>query len=377
MQIDYDIRANVMVEALPYLQEYNDKVVVVKYGGNAMTNETLKQAVMQDIVLLSLVGIKVVLVHGGGPEINAMLKKINKPSEFVNGLRYTDEETIDIVQMVLAGKVNKDLVQLLQQAGGKAIGLCGLDGKLIQAEQLNPDLGFVGEITDVNPEVINTALNNGYIPVISTVATGKNGEVYNINADTAAARIAAEMKAANLILLTDIKGLLEDKDDENTLIRTVGVSEVPYLKKQGIITGGMIPKIDCCVEAVRRGVKKTNIIDGRIPHSILIELLTDTGAGAHPHQGFGAAPGQLLNGDGRRGAAHAGGCAGNGHSLVGSRIGDMLPVVGDKPGFVPQRRHFRHPVGVAGEQHIGGNLLRQGGNMIHPVCHGNSSLHAF
>lgn len=279
MQIDYDIRANVMVEALPYLQEYNDKVVVVKYGGNAMTNETLKQAVMQDIVLLSLVGIKVVLVHGGGPEINAMLKKINKPSEFVNGLRYTDEETIDIVQMVLAGKVNKDLVQLLQQAGGKAIGLCGLDGKLIQAEQLNPDLGFVGEITDVNPEVINTALNNGYIPVISTVATGKNGEVYNINADTAAARIAAEMKAANLILLTDIKGLLEDKDDENTLIRTVGVSEVPYLKKQGIITGGMIPKIDCCVEAVRRGVKKTNIIDGRIPHSILIELLTNTGAG--------------------------------------------------------------------------------------------------
>lgn len=279
MQIDYDIRANVMVEALPYLQEYNDKVVVVKYGGNAMTNETLKQAVMQDIVLLSLVGIKVVLVHGGGPEINAMLKKINKPSEFVNGLRYTDEETIDIVQMVLAGKVNKDLVQLLQQAGGKAIGLCGLDGKLIQAEQLNPDLGFVGEITDINPEVINTTLNNGYIPVISTVATGKNGEVYNINADTAAARIAAEMKAANLILLTDIKGLLEDKDDENTLIRTVGVSEVPYLKKQGIITGGMIPKIDCCVEAVRRGVKKTNIIDGRIPHSILIELLTDTGAG--------------------------------------------------------------------------------------------------
>ncbi len=279
MHIDYDIRANVMVEALPYLQEYNDKVVVVKYGGNAMTNEALKQAVMQDIVLLSLVGIKVVLVHGGGPEINAMLKKINKPSEFVNGLRYTDEETIDIVQMVLAGKVNKDLVQLLQQAGGKAMGLCGLDGKLIQAEQLNPDLGFVGEITDVNPEVINTALSNGYIPVISTVAAGKNGEVFNINADTAAARIAAEMKASNLILLTDIKGLLEDKDDENTIIRTVGVSEVPYLKKEGIITGGMIPKIDCCVEAVRRGVKKTNIIDGRIPHSILIELLTDVGAG--------------------------------------------------------------------------------------------------
>lgn len=279
MQIDYDIRANVMVEALPYLQEYNDKVVVVKYGGNAMTNDALKQAVMQDIVLLSLVGIKVVLVHGGGPEINAMLKKINKPSEFVNGLRYTDEETIDIVQMVLAGKVNKDLVMLLQRAGGKAMGLCGLDGKMIQAEQLNPDLGFVGEITDINPEVINTALNNGYIPVISTVAAGKNGEVYNINADTAAARIAAEMKAKNLILLTDIKGLLEDKDDENTLIRAVGVSEVPYLKKQGIISGGMIPKIECCVEAVRRGVKQTSIIDGRIPHSILLELLTDVGAG--------------------------------------------------------------------------------------------------
>ena len=279
MQIDYDIRANALVEALPYLQEYNDKVVVVKYGGNAMTNETLKQAVMQDIVLLSLVGIKVVLVHGGGPEINAMLKKINKQSEFVNGLRYTDEETIDIVQMVLAGKVNKDLVQLLQRAGGKAMGLCGLDGDLIKAKQLNPDLGFVGDITEIDPDPINTALNNGYIPVVSTVASGKNGEVFNINADTAAARIAAEMGAANLILLTDIKGLLEDKDDDSTLIRVVGVSEVPYLKNQGIISGGMIPKIDCCVEAVRRGVKKTSIIDGRIPHSILIELLTDIGAG--------------------------------------------------------------------------------------------------
>ena len=279
MQIDYDIRANALVEALPYLQEYNDKVVVVKYGGNAMTNETLKQAVMQDIVLLSLVGIKVVLVHGGGPEINAMLKKINKQSEFVNGLRYTDEETIDIVQMVLAGKVNKDLVQLLERAGGKAMGLCGLDGELIRAKQLNPDLGYVGDITEINPDVINTALNNGDIPVVSTVASGKNGEVFNINADTAAARIAAEMGAANLILLTDIKGLLEDKDDDSTLIRVLGVSEVPYLKNQGIISGGMVPKIDCCVEAVRRGVKKTNIIDGRIPHSILIELLTDIGAG--------------------------------------------------------------------------------------------------
>lgn len=279
MRIDYDVRANVMIEALPYLQKYNNKVVVVKYGGNAMTNDKLKHAVMEDIVMLSTVGIKVVLVHGGGPEINDMLKRISKESKFVNGLRYTDEETVDIVQMVLAGKVNKDLVSMLESHGGTAIGLCGLDGNLIEAEQLDPDLGYVGEINAVNPKIIQNALDNGYIPVISTVGRGKDGTVYNINADTAAARIAAEMGAPSLILLTDIKGLLEDKDDENTIIRTVGVSEVPFLKKQGIITGGMIPKIDCCVEAVRRGVKQANIIDGRIPHSILIELLTDIGAG--------------------------------------------------------------------------------------------------
>ncbi len=279
MHIDLDIRTNVMIEALPYLQEYNNQVVVVKYGGNAMTNDALKQAVMEDVVLLSLLGIKVVLVHGGGPEINAMLAKTGKESKFVNGLRYTDEATIDIVQMVLAGKVNKDLVSMLESHNGSAVGLCGLDGNMIEAEMLNPELGFVGDITAVNPKIIRNSLDNGYIPVISTIGRGKDGTVYNINADTAAARIAAEMKAANLILLTDIKGLLEDKDDENTIIRTVGVSEVPYLKRQGIISGGMIPKIDCCVEAVRRGVRKTNIIDGRIPHSILIELLTDTGAG--------------------------------------------------------------------------------------------------
>ena len=279
MHIDLDVRANVMIEALPYLQKYNNKVVVVKYGGNAMTNDKLKHAVMEDIVMLSTVGIKVVLVHGGGPEINDMLKRIGKESKFVNGLRYTDEETVDIVQMVLAGKVNKDLVSMLESHGGTAIGLCGLDGNLIEAEQLDPDLGYVGEINAVNPKIIQNALDNGYIPVISTVGRGKDGTVYNINADTAAARIAAEMGAPSLILLTDIKGLLEDKDDENTIIRTVGVSEVPFLKKQGIITGGMIPKIDCCVEAVRRGVKQANIIDGRIPHSILIELLTDIGAG--------------------------------------------------------------------------------------------------
>ena len=279
MKVDNEQRAAILSDALPYIQEYYDKVVVVKYGGNAMTNETLKQAVMSDIVLLSTIGIKIVLVHGGGPEINAMLKKTGKESRFVNGLRYTDEETVDIVQMVLCGKVNKDLVELLHMNNGKAMGLCGLDAHMIEAEQLDPELGLVGEITHINPEVINTALENGYIPVISTVAAGKDGTVYNINADTAAARIAAEMGASNLILMTDIKGLLRDKDNDDTLIHTVGVSEVPYLKKQGIISGGMIPKIECCVEAVRRGVKKTNIIDGRIPHSILIELLTNEGAG--------------------------------------------------------------------------------------------------
>lgn len=272
-------RAEILSDALPYIQQYAGKTVVVKYGGNAMTNAALKQAVMSDIVLLSLVGIRIVLVHGGGPEINAMLERVGKESKFINGLRHTDKETMDIVQMVLCGKVNKDLVDLLHLHKGKAVGLCGLDGHLIEAEQKDEGLGFVGEITSVNPHIIHDVLDKGYIPVISTVASGVNGEVYNINADTAAARIAAEVKAANLILMTDIVGLLEDKDDENTLIYSVGVSEVPYLKKQGIVSGGMIPKIDCCVEAVRRGVPKANIIDGRIPHSILIELLTNEGAG--------------------------------------------------------------------------------------------------
>ncbi len=272
-------RAEILSDALPYIQQYAGKTVVVKYGGNAMTNSALKQAVMSDIVLLSLVGIRIVLVHGGGPEINAMLERVGKESKFINGLRHTDKETMDIVQMVLCGKVNKDLVDLLHLHKGKAVGLCGLDGHLIEAEQKDEGLGFVGEITSVNPHIIHDVLDKGYIPVISTVASGVNGEVYNINADTAAARIAAEVKAANLILMTDIVGLLEDKDDENTLIYSVGVSEVPYLKKQGIVSGGMIPKIDCCVEAVRRGVPKANIIDGRIPHSILIELLTNEGAG--------------------------------------------------------------------------------------------------
>ncbi|MBO6302879.1 MAG: acetylglutamate kinase [Ruminiclostridium sp.] len=277
--ISNEIRAGILSDALPYIQKYNGKVVVIKYGGNAMTNDALKDAVMSDIVLLSTIGVKIVLVHGGGPEINAMLKRVNKESRFVNGLRYTDEETVEIVQMVLCGKLNKDLVNKLYQHNGKAIGLCGLDNRMIEAKQLDPELGLVGEVTHINSDIINDALDNGYIPVISTVAGGADGKVYNINADTAAARIAAEMHAENLVLMTDIVGLLRDKDDESTLIPQVGLSEVPYLKNQGIISGGMIPKIDCCVEAVRRGVKQSIIIDGRIPHSILIELLTSKGVG--------------------------------------------------------------------------------------------------
>ena len=274
-------RANVLIQALPYIQKWSGKTIVVKYGGNAMINEELKSAVMSDIVLLQLVGINVVLVHGGGPEISDTLKQMGKESKFINGLRVTDKETIDVVQMVLAGKVNKSLVQRLEQHSGKAIGLCGLDGRMLMAEKKSTayDLGFVGEITEVNTQIIEDATKNGYVPIISTVAGGYNGAVYNINADLAAARIAAEMKAAKLILMTDIKGLLKDKDDENTLIPVVNVSEVPSLKKEGIISGGMIPKIECCVEAVRRGVKRAHIIGGRIPHSILIEMFSDEGVG--------------------------------------------------------------------------------------------------
>ncbi|MDO4863795.1 MAG: acetylglutamate kinase [Ruminococcus sp.] len=248
-----------------------------------MTNKELKDAVMTDIVLLSLVGIKVVLVHGGGPEISDMLKKLSIESRFINGLRYTDEATVDVVKMVLAGKVNKELVQLLAQHKGSAVGLCGIDGEMLVAEKKltddGQDLGWVGEITKVNTKPILDALENGNIPVIATVATDKDGNTYNINADTAAARIAAELGAENLILMTDIAGLLRDKDDPSTLIPAVNVSEVPYLKMQGIISGGMIPKIDCCVEAVRRGVPRAVIIDGRVPHSILIEILSNEGIG--------------------------------------------------------------------------------------------------
>lgn len=281
MNISNSDRARVLVQALPYIQKYAGKTVVVKYGGNAMINADLKDAVMSDIVLMQLVGINVVLVHGGGPEISAMLKKIGKESRFVNGLRVTDSETIDVVQMILAGKVNKDLVQLLEQHSGRAVGLCGLDGGMLKAEKLiaGDDLGYVGEITRVNTEIIAHATGNGYIPIIATVAGGAGGEVYNVNADIAAARIAAELGAEKLILMTDIRGLLRDKDDENTIIPVVNVSEVPKLQNQGIISGGMIPKINCCVEAVRRGVNRAHIIDGRIPHSILIELFSDEGIG--------------------------------------------------------------------------------------------------
>lgn len=280
-EIDNSTRSKVLIDALPYIQKYNNKIVVIKYGGNAMTNNELKQAVMSDIVLLSLVGVRVVLVHGGGPEINEMLAKVGIESKFIGGLRYTDEATVDIVKMVLAGKVNKELVALLAQHKGNAVGLCGIDGQMLLAEKMQGevDLGYVGEIVKVNKKPIINALDNGCVPVIATVACDELGQTYNINADTAAARIAAELGAENLILMTDIVGLLRDKDDPNTLIPSVNVSEVPFMKRQGIISGGMIPKIECCVEAVRRGVSKTSIIDGRIPHSILIELLTSEGIG--------------------------------------------------------------------------------------------------
>lgn len=272
-------RAEVLTQALPYIQKYTNKIVVVKYGGNAMINDELKDAVMGDIVLLSLIGIKVVLVHGGGPEITQMLKQIGKETRFVNGLRVTDKETVDVVQMVLAGKVNKNLVNLLHHKGGKAIGLCGIDGHMIEADFLNKELGYVGEITNVNVEPITDVLEKGYIPVISTVACDKEGNVYNVNADTAAAKIAAMLGAESLISMTDIEGILRDKDDPSTLISKILVSEAPALMEEGIISGGMIPKVDCCIDAIKSGVRKVFIIDGRIPHAILIETLTNEGIG--------------------------------------------------------------------------------------------------
>lgn len=279
--VDNTIRSQILIDAIPYMQKYRDKIIVVKYGGNAMIHDELKLEVMRDIVLLQLMGIKVVLVHGGGPEINGMLNKIGKESKFINGLRYTDEETMDIVQMVLCGKVNKDLVTLLQNCGGKAMGLSGMDGGMLQAQKMESedDYGLVGDITEVKPQIILDALNNGYIPVISSVAIDENSNSYNINADIAASKIASSLKAVNFILMTDIAGLLTDKDDESTLLSQVQVSEVPALMKQGIVSGGMVPKIGCCVDAIKRGVLTSCIIDGRVPHSILIEILTNQGIG--------------------------------------------------------------------------------------------------
>lgn len=278
--LDNAQRAKVLVHALPYIQKYANKIVVVKYGGNAMLNEELKRAVMNDIVLLSLIGVRVVLIHGGGPEISDTLKAMGKETAFVDGLRVTDAETAGVVQMVLAGKINKSLVNLIGSIGGRVMGLCGLDGHMIEAEPVDREkLGFVGAIARVDPQPILDLLSMGYIPVVATVGYDEAGNVYNINADTAAARIAGVLKAESLISMTDIAGILRDKDDPASLIPRVNVSEAPQLVHQGVISGGMIPKVECCIEAIRRGVKKVFILDGRIPHAILMEILTDEGIG--------------------------------------------------------------------------------------------------
>ena len=273
-------RANVLAEALPYIQKYTGKTIVVKYGGNAMISEELRQAVISDIILLNLVGIRVVVVHGGGPEISEMLKKIGKQSHFVDGLRYTDEETMDVVQQVLCGRVNKNLVATMNRLGGKALGLCGIDGGMFLARKQDEKYGLVGDITHVDPTPVINALDSGYIPVVSTVAQGEDAETsYNVNADTAAAKLATALNAEKLILLTDVRGLLRDPKDDSTLIPELQLSSVPALIREGIISGGMIPKIDCCVEAVRSGVQSAIILDGRVQHSILIELLSNEGIG--------------------------------------------------------------------------------------------------
>lgn len=272
-------RAEVLTQALPYIRQYNGKVVVIKYGGNAMINQELKEQVMEDIVLLWLIGIKVVLVHGGGPEISELMQKLDKKATFVDGLRVTDQETMDIVQMVLAGKVNKTLVNLLEMNGGNAMGISGMDGRLIEAEMKDKRLGFVGEVTDIHIDPVNDLLEKGYIPVISTVGCDKEGNAYNINGDTAAAAIAGALQAERLIMMTDIAGVLQDKDDPNSLIREITLEEAEKLCTDGVVSGGMIPKVQCCIDAIHQGVKNVIIMDGRVPHSILMEILTDEGAG--------------------------------------------------------------------------------------------------
>ena len=272
-------RAQVLTQALPYIRQYNGKIVVVKYGGNAMVSEQLRQQVMEDIVLLWLVGVKVVLVHGGGPEISDIMSRLGKKPEFVDGLRVTDQETVDIVQMVLAGKVNKTLVKLLEMHGGKAMGISGMDGRLIEARMKRAELGFVGSITNVNIEPVMDLLEKGYIPVISTLGCDSEGNTYNINGDTAAAYIAGALGAERLIMMTDIAGVLRDKNDPSTLIPEMTISEAVTLFEQNVIAGGMIPKVECCIDAIHRGVERVIIMDGRVPHSILMEILTDEGAG--------------------------------------------------------------------------------------------------
>ena len=273
-------RARVLAEALPYIQKFYGKTIVVKYGGNAMVSQELRQAVISDIVLLSLVGIRVVVVHGGGPEIDQMLARLGKEPKFVDGLRYTDQETMEVVQQVLCGQVNKDLVATMNRLGGRAVGLCGLDGGLLQAKKLDEKHGLVGQVCQVDPRPLTDAMGSGYIPVVATVAQGTDGETaYNVNADTAAAKLAVALEAEKLILLTDVRGLLRDPADESTLIPELQLSSVPALVREGVISGGMIPKVDCCVEAVRSGVQSAVILDGRVAHSLLIELLTDAGIG--------------------------------------------------------------------------------------------------
>ena len=278
-------RAEVLTEALPYIRRYNGKTVVIKYGGNAMINYQLKQQVMEDIVLLWLIGIRVVLIHGGGPEINELMNRLGKKPVFVDGLRVTDKETVDIVQMVLAGKVNKTLVGLLETKGGKALGLSGMDGRLIECVPKDERLGYVGEIENVNIQPVEDLLSKGYIPVVSTLGCDREGNTYNINGDTAAAHIAGALKAERLIMMTDVAGVLMDKDDPSTLVPQLTVSQAQELKGRNVISGGMIPKVDCCIEAIRAGVKHVVMMDGRVPHSILMELLTDEGAGTMVTQG--------------------------------------------------------------------------------------------
>lgn len=277
--MDNSQRVEVLIHALPYIKKYSGKIIVIKYGGHAMVDEEIQKQVMSDIILLTLIGVKVVLVHGGGPEITQMLNQLGKETKFINGLRYTDEETVEIVQMVLAGKINKNLVNIVNSLGGHAVGLCGIDGQMIVSKSIGEEYGFVGDIVNINDEILYDLLDKGYIPVISSLGCDKDGKVYNINADTVAARLAGKVNAESLISMTDICGILKNQNDKDSLISSIAVSDAPQLIREGIISGGMIPKVDCCIEAIRRGVKRAFILDGTVPHAILMEILTDEGIG--------------------------------------------------------------------------------------------------